>query len=479
MLDSRTALVTSKALDRLAGLFRNRERIQMSRRIQMGTWVPFEGPRGGHGAKSVETGEVVYGEAGRELLKSRPNALDDITTRGNNRVSVGDTHSIAKGKEMEATNKTNVDIIRDALENPTNYEWKDLSPIVNALRGDDLSAAEDALGLDSSKRDRTYPSSHVHREMRSRFNEATAHVGHDERVAAMKSILSDVSKTTDPDSLSKQWAAIVGNLTDPQKQLLADEFGITGHMAIYDVQYKLLAEPLAERKRSLIKTGETLPEIVDGTITLPNISGNINSRSWTKGSVGMIHGKPYKVVKAPSKAESRRSTVTYYVAPATQKEYETRKGTLKTNGLEGQAVPLKDGSWFHVKKRKRAAVREDAGMGEVVGHVEWAEGNFATEEQAKKINAKWAKTPVGRRKRIGEIGASIRGDHSYDPHSTSGMTQIAGFGHRGMAGSESLYTDGKTIVRTTSHYDDGPHSWKLEDEKLAKELLEHHKAISG
>lgn len=100
MLDTRTALVTAKQLDRLAGMFRHRERIQMSRRIQMGTWVPFEGPRGGHGAKSVETGEVVYGEAGRELLKSRPNALDDITTRGNNRVSVGDTHSSAKGKTM-------------------------------------------------------------------------------------------------------------------------------------------------------------------------------------------------------------------------------------------------------------------------------------------------------------------------------------------------------------------------------------------
>lgn len=114
MLDSRTALVTARAFDRLAGMFRHRERIQMSRRIQMGTWVPFEGPRGGHGAKSVETGEVVYGEAGRELLKSRTNALDDITTSGNNKVSGGDTHSSAKGKEMEAT-KSGFDLLQEMI----------------------------------------------------------------------------------------------------------------------------------------------------------------------------------------------------------------------------------------------------------------------------------------------------------------------------------------------------------------------------
>lgn len=61
----------------------------------------------------------------------------------------------------------------------------------------------------------------------------------------------------------------------------------------------------------------------------------------------------------------------------------------------------------------------------------------------------------------------------------TGMVQVQGFGHQTMAGSEKLYTDGKRIIRATSHYDDGPNYYTVDDPTLAKELLEHHKALTS
>lgn len=98
------------------------------------------------------------------------------------------------------------------------------------------------------------------------------------------------------------------------------------------------------------------------------------------------------------------------------------------------------------------------------------EQRYHTEKTAKD-NAK---------KRIVELGSRVRSLENHQPYATSVLTPehklIEGYGHAGLAGSERLYSDGKTAVVTTSSYDDAPHAWKSNDESLAKELLELNEA---
>lgn len=132
------------------------------------------------------------------------------------------------------------------------------------------------------------------------------------------------------------------------------------------------------------KEASPLPQIRDGVLSLPAISGHAHARFWDKGAVVRVHGAFYKVTKVKYVQTTGRNLFT--LEAATEDHYKKRPGKVKINQYQagsviGSAIEV-DGEWLQVKKVTYTTFGSAAGGGRTY----WAKGNFIPEARAKALN---------------------------------------------------------------------------------------------
>jgi hypothetical protein len=136
------------------------------------------------------------------------------------------------------------------------------------------------------------------------------------------------------------------------------------------------------------RTPLPFPAIVDGTITLPNISGHAHTRNWARGDIIEVHGAFYKVSKVTTVDSATR--IVYALTPATPAQVASRPGRVRMDSaisaanVIGSCIQTSTGEWLLVETVK--SVRYGSAEGETFGHTYYAVGKHVPQKKAEKIN---------------------------------------------------------------------------------------------
>lgn len=129
------------------------------------------------------------------------------------------------------------------------------------------------------------------------------------------------------------------------------------------------------------------PEVQDGKLTLPNMSGHAHVRSWERGDIVRVGEAYYKVTGA--KPNRTGTTIAYTLEASTAEAYAARPGRMKYSSEStlmadfGSAVHTKTGEWLHITKTSRSS------FGSAIGrsYTYWGKGRYVSADKAAKINA--------------------------------------------------------------------------------------------
>lgn len=165
-------------------------------------------------------------------------------------------------------------------------------------------------------------------------------------------------------------------------------------LEIFDTQgwiWNAIVQEVLEKSVKIQVVGEKkatpFPQIVDGWVRLPNISGHAHCRSWSKGDVVTVDGAYYKIAKKPLLFSSEAS---YNLVPVTPEQYAKRPGRIKMDSFStaheavGSAIKTDSGEWLHIKKV--VSYRYGSSEGETFGKNYYGEGVFVPEKKAQKLN---------------------------------------------------------------------------------------------
>lgn len=208
--------------------------------------------------------------------------------------------------------------------------WTDVSVAANDLPRNDVSEAETVLGMDAPKRDSMYPTTHIWKEARRRYEEATAHRGREERAAKARELLAMAETTDDPKAVEDQWRQLTDTtrgVTSLQLKVLAEDLGVEpdavganlrGHMQeklrpAHDRQKVSRArkrvEALYAKPKDFGLTKRDLPKTPPpgAMVTTPDVrqvrGGGFPGNK--KGDVVTVFGEPHVVLAASGVAQIR------------------------------------------------------------------------------------------------------------------------------------------------------------------------------
>lgn len=145
-------------------------------------------------------------------------------------------------------------------------------------------------------------------------------------------------------------------------------------------------DPRAEVRIGGEREALPLPDVVNGKIRLPNLSGHAHARRWARGDIVEIGGQYHKVKSAKPTADG--IAIVYALEPSSAEAWARRPGRMSYQSSEqaleavGSAVQTKTGEWLHGKKVTRTSFSGAAGR----GHTYWLQGHHVTPERAAKLN---------------------------------------------------------------------------------------------
>lgn len=167
--------------------------------------------------------------------------------------------------------------------------------------------------------------------------------------------------------------------------VIHDRQGWTWDGVLEEIDLSSAEDPKAQVRILGDKRPQPFPAIIEGKLTLPNLSGHAHVRSWSRGDVVKIREEIFKVTKVTLSKSG--SEVHYEFTPADEKQYQTRPGRTKMSSEQdalaavGSALEIR-GEWLHVKKVTRSSFHGALGR----DFTYWAVGNYVSEDKAKKLN---------------------------------------------------------------------------------------------
>lgn len=172
----------------------------------------------------------------------KPESPVDNTPKGSDNTSGGGEKPKPEEPKMDAAqeplkrkpDESAVDFLRRFADNPAAAQnWADVAPTINRMRDDpdQIAQAEELFGLDASQRDPYYPTTHIFRAAKQRYDEATAERGREERASKARDLIQQIATTDQPGKLMTEWAKLTGGMgmlgvSDQQKERLAQDLGI-------------------------------------------------------------------------------------------------------------------------------------------------------------------------------------------------------------------------------------------------------------
>lgn len=153
------------------------------------------------------------------------------------------------------------------------------------------------------------------------------------------------------------------------------------------------SEPGTERAQVQIigeRAPSPMPPIVDGCITLPNVSGHAHARRWGAGDVVLLGEQYYQVKGKPRPSDAAHSKLVYRLAPVDRAKYETRPGLVRMSdertarAAVGSVIETATNEWLHVLKVEKQTHRSSEG--EYFGTTWCAIGKHVSAVRAARIN---------------------------------------------------------------------------------------------